>query len=162
MKKFLMMLSMAMHRGASYDDGNGSKHFTAKSLARALRQADVHVETQMFQACLMNNMEYQFELKDVCDYVVASTYTMQSNVSFNALINEFAKPQTTEEALAAFCKINVEGWEVHLQDNTPYYSDMTVTRTSNLNQLGVMMREFTDRLCNIYIKFTGAWLPVII
>ena len=126
MKKFLMMLSMAMHRGAFYDDGNGSKHFTAKSLARALRQADVHVETQMFQACLMNNMEYQFELKDVCDYVVASTYTMQSNVSFNALI------------------------------------DMTVTRTSNLNQLGVMMREFTDRLCNIYIKFTGAWLPVII
>ena len=144
--------SAALHRGAIYDDGHGSKHFTVKSLPRALRQADVYVETLMFQACLMNTMEDQFELKDVVDYVVASTYTMQSNVSFNALIDELAKPQTTEEALAAFCKINVEGWEPG--GDEPYYSDMTVTRTSSLNQLGVMMCEFTDRLCNTYTNGT--------
>ena len=143
--------SAATHRGAFYDDGSGH-HFTAKSLARALRQAEVHVETLMFQACLMNNMEYQFELKDVCDYVVASTYIMQSNVAFGALIDEFAKSQTTEEALAAFCKATVEGWEP--EGDELYYSDMTVTRTSSLNQLGVMMREFTDRLCETYVNGT--------
>ena len=144
--------SAVQHRGLLYDDGRDNRHFTVKSLARCIRQANVHIETLFMQACMMNNMEYQFELKDIVDYIAASTYTMQSNVSFNALIDEFAKPQTTEEALAAFCKTTVEGWEN--SDDDKSYRDLTVTRTANLNKLGEMMRVFTDRLCDTYANGT--------
>lgn len=65
-------------RGLVYDDGRDNKHFTVKSFTRAIRQADVHIETLFMDACMMNCLEYQFELQDLCDYVIAPTYSKPS------------------------------------------------------------------------------------
>ncbi len=65
-----------------------------------------------------------------------------------------------EKALDAYCKACVNSWDVafgtETDDTTPNYTDMTVTRTASIPQLGKMLREFTDRLCNTYTNGTDA------
>ena len=98
----------ASTRGVVFDDGymqpDGSKkHFTAKNLIRAIRSSNVRFETIYMLACLMNNFAYQFELKDLCNYTIAATYTMPANGgALNELVEQFAKPSVNvEQALTA-------------------------------------------------------------
>ena len=147
-------------RGLLYDDGNKinnrDKHFTAKSLKRAITNANVRLQTIYMLACLMNNLEYQFELKDLCDYVIASTYSMPATGGALGLLPEALSMyyNDIEWVLSTYCKIDVETWEDEIDPNEPFYTDLTVTRTANLDKLGEMMREFTDRLCNTYTNGT--------
>ena len=155
----------ATTRGMIYDDGNKKKHFTAKSFHRAVANANVRFETIYLLACLMNNLEYQFELQDLCDYVIASTYTMPADANvLNVLPEQLSLPSVTiEQALAAYSKALIEKWdEVGLITETkPIYTDLTVTRTANIGRLGEMMRQFTDRLCNTYSNGTERQKEII-
>ena len=153
----------AATRGLLYDDGNNDKHFTAKTFHRAVANADVRFETIYMVACLMNNLEYQFELQDLCDYVIASTFSMPAvGGALNVLPEELSQPSVNiEDALAAYCKADVESWdkvyaEVGIPDDYPIYTDLTVTRTANIAHLGEVLREFTDRLCDTYQNGTDA------
>ena len=150
-------------RGLLYDDGNNSKHFTAKSLHRAITAANVRFETIYMWACLMNNLEYQFELQDLCDYVIASTYSMPAyGGAFNELPEMLSQPSVDiEQALAAYCKADVESWDkayaaMGVTDDDPMYTDLTVTRTASIPHLGEVLREFTNRLCDTYTNGTKA------
>ena len=147
----------ATTRGMLFDDGHDQKHFTVKNFARAVRQADIRPETIFILCCLMNNLEYQFELKDLCDYVIGSTFTMPaSSASLNVLPGLLSQPNVDiEQALDAYIKADVEGWDQHYQEgglpeDFPIYTDLTVTRTSKLDRLGLYLREFIDRLCDTY------------
>ena len=110
-------------------------------------------------ACLMNNFEYLFEMKDLCDYIIASTYTMPAaGGALNVLVEQFAQPSVdVEAALSAYCKADVASWDEAwgVTEDTPVYTDLTVTRTAALNSLGKMVREFTDLLCETYKNGTG-------
>ena len=142
----------ATTRGMIYDIGNKGKHFTAKSFHRAVANANVRFETIYLLACLMNNLEYQFEIQDLCDYVIASTYTMPADGNvLNVLPEQLSQSSVTiEQALATYSKALIEKWDEigHITETTPIYTDLTVTRTANIRRLGEMMRQFTDRLCN--------------
>ncbi len=157
-------IAWASRRGLLYDDGYlnenyEKKHFTVSSLTRAIRQSNVHFETIYMLACMMNNMEYLFEMKDLCDYYIASTYIMpNTGGALNVLAEQLAQhPTDVEQALAAFCKADVESWDEgwEIDETTPEYTDLTVTRTANLDQLGAILREFTDRLCYTYANGTA-------
>lgn len=147
-------------RGVVFDDGymlpdgTTKKHFTIKNLTRAIRSSHVRFETIYMLACLMNNFAYQFEMKSLCNYTIAATYTMPaSGGALNVLVEQFAQPSVNvEQALTAYCKADVESWDKAwgITTDTPLYTDLTVTRTAALNNLGVVMREFTDRLCDVY------------
>ena len=148
-------------RGLLYDDGNNSKHFTAKSFHRAIAAANVRLETIFMDACLMNNLEYQFELQDICDYVIAPTYSKPSiDGAYRVLPEQLALASgNIEQALDNYCKACVESWdkafaESGVTDDDPMYTDMTVTRTANIPHLGEVLREFTDRLCDTYTNGT--------
>jgi hypothetical protein len=147
-------------RGMVYDDGRDLKHFTVKSFTRAIRQADVHIETLFMDACLMNCLEYQFELQDLCDYVIAPTYSKPSiDGAYRMLPKLLGQPSVDiEQALDDYCKACVASWDEawHIDETTPLYTDMTVTRTSSIAHLGEMLREFTDRLCDTYQNGTDA------
>ena len=153
--------SPANTRGMIYDDGNNSKHFTAKSFHRAIAAANVRLETIFMDACLMNNLEYQFELQDICDYVIAPTYSKPSiDGAYRVLPEQLALASgNIEQALDNYCKACVESWdkafaESGVTDVDPMYTDMTVTRTANIPHLGEVLREFTDRLCDTYTNGT--------
>ena len=152
----------AARRGMIFDDGNNNKHFTAKSFRRALTTAGVHFETLFMDACLMNNLEYQFELHDLCDYVIAPSYSKPSvDGAYRMIPQVLSQPMVDiEQALDAYCKACVESWDVAMgteaDDTTPNYTDMTVTRTANIPHLGEVLREFTDRLCDTYTNGTDA------
>ena len=141
------------------DDGN-NKTLNVWTLSQGIKNANVRLQTVFTLACMMNNMEYQFELKDLCDYVIASTYTMPSwGVALNELPEMLSQPKVDiEKALDTFCKDNVKSWESEEKnpDSTVFYSDLTLTRTANINKLGTMMRQFVDRLCDTYTKGSEA------
>ena len=150
----------ATTRGLLYDDGYENKHFTAKTFHRAIANADIRFETIYMLACLMNNLEYQFELQDLCDYVIASTYSMPATGgALNVLAEQLSQPSVDiEQALATYCKADVESWDEgwHIDETTPEYTDLTLTRTANIAHLGEVLREFTDRLCDTYSNGTEA------
>lgn len=150
----------AATRGMIFDDGHDSKHFTVKSFRRALTTANVHFETVFMDACLMNNLEYQFELHDLCDYVIAPTYSKPSiDGAYRMIPQLLGQPSVDiEQALNDYCKACVESWDPVMSndDTTPAYTDLTVTRTSQIPQLGIVLREFTDRLCDTYTNGTDA------
>ena len=147
-------------RGLLVDDGHNSKTITVQSLSRGIRNANVRLETVFMLACLMNNMEYQFELKDLCDYVIASTYTMPGNGGdMNTLVEVLSQPNVDiEHALDEYLKADVKSWEEEYEnpESTVFYTDLTLTRTANIDKLGTMMRQFVDRLCETYTNGTEA------
>ena len=150
------MLILNDHSNGYTPDDELAGHFTAKSLKRAIANANVRLQTIYMQSSLMNNLEYQFELKDLCDYMMASTYVMPDDVGTLGLMVEILNAfyNDIEEGLSTFCSINVETSEYGFDPETPIYTDLTVTRTTNLDKLGEMMREFTDRLCDTYTNGT--------
>ena len=150
------MLILNDHSNGYTPDDELAGHFTAKSLKRAIANANVRLQTIYMQSSLMNNLEYQFELKDLCDYMMASTYVMPDDVGTLGLMVEVLNAfyNDIEVGLSTYCSINVETSEYGFDPETPIYTDLTVTRTANLDKLGEMMREFTDRLCDTYTNGT--------
>lgn len=158
----------AATRGLLYDGGypvpgQQNKHFTAKSLYRGVAAADVRMEIIFFYACLMSNLEYVFELHDICDYIIGSTYTMisEGGAMFDLPVLLSQPDIPMDKKLDVICKSFVVTWEKFYIDNDypddyPVYYDLTVTRTAGIPHLGEMLREFTDRLCDIYANGTDA------
>ena len=142
------------------DDGNNHKTLNIWSLSRGIKNANVRLQTVFMLACMMNNMEYQFELKDLCDYVIAATYTMPAwGGALNELPELLSQPNVDiEKALDKFCMDNVKSWESDSEnpESTVFYADLTVTRTANIDKYGTMMRQFVDRLCETYTNGTEA------
>ena len=59
----------AKTRGLIFDDGYDGKCFSAKSFARGVRNANVRPEGIVIYLCMMNNMEFLYDVKDVTDYM---------------------------------------------------------------------------------------------
>ena len=141
-------------RGIIYDDGNNYKNFTVKSLHRALSNADVHMQTIYMDACLMNTIEYQYELKDVADYLVLSTFLVPGyGGHYDFLIDQLAAHHDdTEKALSEYNRQAVSYWDDEYSQYTNYfnYHDMSVIRTAALEAFGQKWKLFTDKLIAAY------------
>lgn len=137
---------------ALLDDTGLSKSLTVFELAQAIKSSGVKISTVYMDCCLMNSLEYLFELKDLCNYVIASSYTIQGGGYYSALIDCFAQhSQVFEQRMTEYIKMLTKKWdEDYWDENSPLYLDVTITRTSRLNRLGEMMREFVSRLCDTY------------
>ena len=147
--------SRAQRRGLIYDDGYNDKCFSAKSFARGVRNASVHVDGIVAYLCLMNNLEFLYDVKDVTDYIAGSTYVMWGGGSaLYAIVDNFAAGQDTETALSNFIDANMDNWDAEFYQSTnpndPLYYDFTLTKTSRLNDLAPVLKEFTDRLVYTY------------
>ena len=145
-----------MTRGVIYDLGNNLNHFTAKSLANAIKASGIRPSSIYFDACNMNTLEYQFELKDVTDYIVASTYAVPgAGGLYDALLEWLSRASgNLEYGLKKYIEIATKNWD---NDDfpLPLYNDLTVSSTAGFNQLGTAMREFIDRLCYTYQNGTA-------
>ena len=147
-------------RGLLADDGHNRKLLTVHSLSSGIKNANVRLQTVYMLACMMNNMEYQFELKDLCDYVIASTYSMPGKGgALNVLVEQLSQANVDiEHALDEYIKADVKSWETDIEnpESSVFYTDLTVTRTANIDKLGTLMRQFVDRLCETYTNGTEA------
>ena len=132
------------------DMGHDRRHFTAKTLHQGIQRSGIPITTLYLDLCLMNTLEYQFEMKDLCDYIVASTYSTLGICFFDDLVDCLAKhPQDMATALTRTIELAMEQQEQSYESDI-LYLDYTVTRTDRLDHLGSVMREFTDRLCDTY------------
>ena len=132
------------------DMGHDRRHFTAKTLHQGIQRSGIPITTLYLDLCLMNTLEYLFEMKDLCDYIVASTYSTLGICFFDDLVDCLAKhPQDMATALTRTIELAMEQQEQSYESDI-LYLDYTVTRTDRLDRLGSVMREFTDRLCDTY------------
>ena len=148
-------LSGSQTRGLIFDDGYSKKCFSAKGFARAVRNAKVRPEGIVLYLCLMNNMEFLYEVKDVTDYITASTYSLTSKGgALQSIVDNMAAGFDTETVLGNFVDDTMDSIDDYFYDpedpEAPYYYDMTLTKTSRLNDLAPLLREFTDRLVETY------------
>lgn len=148
--------NVATTRGIIYDPAHDGKHFSVVSLKKAIAAASIRPNVIYFDACLMNNLEYQFELKDLTDYIVASTFSVPDKGGiYNAFVECLSGASADMEyAFEKYIEYALKNWEVP-GDTSPNYRDMTVTKTAAINQLGKAIREFTDRLCDTYQNGTA-------
>ena len=138
------------------DMGNARRHFTARTLHQGILSSGIPITALYLNLCLMNTLEYQFEMKDLCDYIVASTYTTLGVYFFDDLVDCLAKyPQDMAAALTRTIELAMQQQEEN-KVSDPFYLDYTLTRTDRLDRLGSVMREFTDRLCDTYQNGTPA------
>ena len=151
--------SSPQHRGLIFDDGyqvNGQdKCFSAKSLARGVKSANVRVDGIVRYLCLMNNMEFLYDVKDVTDYIASSTYIMwAAGGAFGSLVDNLAEGKDTKTALSNFVDATVDSWDAAFYNpenpEDPAYYDLTLTETKRLDDLAPVLKEFTDRLVNTY------------
>ena len=144
-------------RGVIFDNGNPGHHFSAPSLAHAIKAADIRPDVVIFDACMMNTLEYLFELKDLTDYIVASTFNSYAGPPYDTFIECIsAASDNLKYALEKYIEYDAKHFdELSKMDHMDiFYNDITVTETARLNVLGKVMREFTDRLCDTYTNGT--------
>ena len=138
------------------DMGHDRRHFTARTLHQGIQQSGIPITAIYMDLCQMNTLEYQFEMKDLCKYIVASTYVTLGVNFYDDLVNCLAQyPQDMGTALTRTIELAMEQQEKN-KVSDPLYLDYTVTRTDRLDRLGEVMREFTDRLCDTYENGTPA------
>ena len=145
-------------RGVIFDNGNPGHHFSAPSLAHAIKAADIRPDVVIFDACMMNTLEYLFELKDLTDYIVASTFNSYAGPPYDTFIECLsAASDNLKYALEKYIEYDAKHFdELAKMDHLDiFYNDITVTETARLNELGKVMREFTDRLCDTYKNGTA-------
>ena len=134
-------------RGLLYDSA-GKNYFTVNSLRHALENANQRMDVLYYDACLMNTVEYQFELKDLTDYIMASTYVVPGEGGqFSELIDLLDGPNDLESALKMYAEALVNHWD---NNGEGAFIDFSVTKTSMLNQYGAILKEFTDKLITAY------------
>ena len=148
-------------RGLIYDDGhlvrNDKKCFSGKSLARGVKNANIRLDAIIPYICLMNNLEFLYELKDVTDYIACSTYVLwKAGSAFDSLADNLAAGLDTKTALANYVDDNMDRLDKKYykpqdpENPKKKYYDLTLTETARLNDLAPVLREFTDRLCDAY------------
>ncbi len=138
-------------RGLVYDNGHDNRHFSVNSLTTAIKASGIRPQVVYMDACLMNTAEYLFELKDICDYVVASTFVVPgAGGDYSVLVEELAKSSDIEAALAVLCRKSVDNWEKEQEPGAPFFCDISATRTRNLDAFGAKLREFVDCLITAY------------
>lgn len=131
------------------DDGHDKKAFTAKTLSQALSQTSVRLSAVYCDACLMNSVEYHFELAPVTDYLVLSTFLVPSaGGNYTELVEALsANPDDLEQALKRFAKFCVSAWN---NDPENIYCDMSIYRTAGIDAFGAALKTFTDCLIDAY------------
>ncbi|MBP1542267.1 MAG: hypothetical protein ILA25_08915 [Prevotella sp.] len=140
-------------RGVIYDNGHNGAHFTAKTLAQAISHASVRPSVVYCDACLMNTVEYHFELAPVTDYLMLSTFLVPGDGgNYTELVEALsANPDDLEQALKRFAKFSVAAWDKdHENDSDPYYHDLSIYRTADIDAFGAALKTFTDRLTDAY------------
>lgn len=132
--------------------------FTAQSLQYALSRTHCHMDAIYFDARNINSIEYMFELKNLTDYVVASTLSVGKYFGrYNVLIDELAEHTADlETALSNFSKQSVAYWDEKNElygddtEDKDYFHDISVIRTRSLDAFGAKLKEFVDRLVAAY------------
>ena len=143
------MPEQTLSKGVIFDDGNDVVNFSVFSLAQAIRESGIKPEVIYFDACLMNTVEYLFELKDLTNYLVVSTFPVPGpGGNYTALINELAN-NDIEESLT---NVSVEAMKIWDAATDYKYSDITVYRTSGFDAFGAKLKDFTDRLIKAYTE----------
>ncbi|MCR5454416.1 MAG: hypothetical protein K6F33_05460, partial [Bacteroidales bacterium] len=147
--------SKTISKGFIYDDGAKFDHFTAEKLVTAINEAGIRPEVIYLDACLMNTIEYQYELKDYAKYLIMSTFSVPGpGGDYTSLVNELASNTDIEKALSNFCDATMKRWDEVMDEesNTQAYpySDMSIINTAQMDQFGHMWTLFTEQLISAY------------
>ena len=141
-------------RGIIYDEGF-NQNLTLPGIAKALKQAGIKFQAIYFDVCLMNNLEYLYELSSLTDYVMASTYTAPGyGGDYKALYKELATNTDFVKAIQNYYDVLSKRWTDSDDPNAPSYDDNTLTETAELIKGAPAIKAFVDQLCDSYTNGT--------
>ena len=144
----------ASTRGIIYDEGY-SQNLTLPGIAKVLKQAGIKFQAIYFDVCLMNNLEYLYELSSVTDYVMASTYTAPGKGGdYKALYKELATNSNFVKAIENYYDVVGKRWIDIDNPDSPFYADNTLTETADLIKAAPAIKAFVDQLCDSYVNGT--------
>nr|MCR5455815.1 hypothetical protein [Bacteroidales bacterium] len=153
--------STSLSKGFIYDDGAQFDHFTAEKLISAIKQAGIRPEVIYMDACLMNTIEYQYELKDYANYLIMSTFSVPGpGGNYTSLVNELASNTNIETALTNFCNATIKRWDEVMDEESQSkaypYSDISVINTAKMDNFGNLWKTFTEQLVEAYQSYDEA------
>lgn len=130
--------------------GRTGTQMDISDMAQAIEQSGVHLDYIFFDACLMQNIEVAYELKDVTDYVIGSTITTSAyggyytNLIPKAL---FAYPATDDNIALIATQYYYDSAEN--QSLKKYYGDMgsviSAVKTSALKELAQTSAQYIQK-----------------
>lgn len=126
---------------------------TMTELKYAVDNASVKPQVIYFDACLMNCLEYMFELRSSTEYIIASAFLVPGlGGDYTTLTNQLANcNEDIESALKGYNKACVERWDrSYGGPSVESFFDMTVIRTRGLDGFGQKVRSFNDKLLQAY------------
>lgn len=133
---------------AGYKGSGYYKQMEIKDLAGVL--SDWHYNWIIFDACLMGSIEVAYELKDVCDYIIASpTEISKQGMPYEKILDECCSKNTDVDLIAR------KFFDYYKGKNTWKHS-ISVVRTGYLDVLADFFRErLTKEISGISIDVTG-------
>lgn len=141
-------------RGIIYDEGF-NQNLTLPGIAKALKQAGIKFQAIYFDVCLMNNLEYLYELSSLTDYVMASTYTTQGKGGdYKSLYKELATNSNFVKAIENYYDVVSKRWTNSEDPKSPSYDDNSLTETAELIKAAPAIKAFVDQLCDSYTNGT--------
>lgn len=144
-------------RGIIYDDGFNGEHLMLPGIVNALKQAGIKFQDIYFEVCLMNNLEYLYEVSSYTDYVMASTYTAPGyGGDYKALYKELATNSDLVKAIQNYYDVLSKRWTDSDDPNAPSYDDNTLTETAELIKGAPAIKAFVDQLCDSYTNGTDS------
>ena len=141
----------SLTKGLLYDYGYPAQglyppHLSANTLVDAINESGIKPEIIYCDACLMNSVEYWFELKDVANYLILSSFCVPgSGGDYTTLVDQLATTDI-ETALSSYCDATIATWD----EENYKYSDMTIARTSGFDNFGKACKKLTDKLIDAY------------
>lgn len=125
-------------KGLSYDDETGN-HFTTPQLGMALNEIG-GLDVYGSDACLMQMVSVDYELKDAVTYIVGSEETEPGDgYTYNTMLEPIVSNPTITPYKAA--KVVVDAYSDHYQDMGSAYTQAFV-RTSAMSNLLNLMNEW--------------------
>ncbi|MCR5361577.1 MAG: hypothetical protein K6E73_06140 [Bacteroidales bacterium] len=115
----------------STDNKNGSSFGELWSLREALESADVHFNYAMFDACNMGTAEVAYELRDLCDYILAApTEILGYGFPYNNMIASLSTVRDTASLLSGLTAA-YEDFKTKYEDNGTF----SLLRTAGFQRL---------------------------
>ncbi|MFI3295012.1 MAG: clostripain-related cysteine peptidase [Rikenellaceae bacterium] len=126
-----------------YDDNLDNTGMSIFEIEEALRLADAGIDLVYWDACLMNMIEHNYQIRNYTDYILGSAHSADgSGGNYASLISLLSENDDIESAITNY-----------VNDISSYWSsvetyDLALTQTSSLEQVASAVVDCRKALCD--------------
>lgn len=109
------------------------------TLVDAIKASDIHMKYILFDCCYMANIETVYDVRNVCDYVIASTSEiLAQGIPYNTLLMSLLQENPDYKKI-------VEGFYDFYNNYTYPYGTLSVINTAYIEDMAEIMRQINEK-----------------